>query len=106
MQALKQALGWHVTPAMRYLSARLYATVHAITDVERNIANKLKDNIQGVKEVMVKDTSGGCGAMYQIDIAAEAFKGKSIVKQHQEVHKVLQEEMKTWHGVTLTTKAN
>jgi stress-induced morphogen len=43
--------------------------------------------------------------MFKIAVVAEAFKGQSIVKQHQAVHKVLAEDVKKWHGLTLETSA-
>lgn len=75
------------------------------TETEKGIAEKLKQSLTAVKNVSVRDTSGGCGSMYEIDIVADDFKGMSVVKQHQLVHKVLKEEIKQWHGLTLNTKA-
>ncbi|KAG2426694.1 hypothetical protein HYH02_014734 [Chlamydomonas schloesseri] len=83
---------------------RRYCTV-ANSEAERAIAAKLKAGLQGVTRVEVQDTSGGCGAMYRIAIQAADFKGQSIVKQHQLVHKLLAEDLKRWHGLTLETKA-
>jgi stress-induced morphogen len=50
--------------------------------------------------------SGGCGSMYAIEIASPKFKGIPMVKQHRLVNEVIAEEIKTWHGVRLTTKAD
>ncbi|KXZ43563.1 hypothetical protein GPECTOR_87g426 [Gonium pectorale] len=83
---------------------RGYCTV-ANTEAEKAIASKLKEALKGVTRVEVQDTSGGCGAMYRIAIVAEDFKGQSIVKQHQAVHRILAEDLKRWHGLTLDTRA-
>lgn len=52
----------------------------------------------------VQDISGGCGSMYAIDIVSEQFKGLSVIKQHRLVNKILEDQMKDWHGVQLKTK--
>ncbi|GIL76652.1 hypothetical protein Vretimale_8839 [Volvox reticuliferus] len=95
------------------LRAQLRPLVHqlralctvAVSDTEKAIANKLKTGLNGVQRVEVQDTSGGCGAMYRISIVAEDFKGQSIVKQHQLVHRLLADDLKQWHGLTLETRA-
>lgn len=43
--------------------------------------------------------------MYALDIVAEQFKGMPVIKQHRLVNKILEAEMKTWHGVQLKTRA-
>ncbi|GLI65420.1 hypothetical protein VaNZ11_008986 [Volvox africanus] len=95
------------------LRAQLRPLVHqlravctvATSDAEKAIAKKLKTGLNGAKRVEVQDTSGGCGAMYRISIVAEDFKGQSIVKQHQLVHRLLADDLKQWHGLTLETRA-
>lgn len=37
---------------------------------------------------MLNTAAGGCGAMYQISIEAEEFKGKKTVMQHRLVNEV------------------
>lgn len=41
---------------------------------EQEIAQLLRERMPGVKAVRVQDTSGGCGSMYRIEVAAEEFK--------------------------------
>jgi stress-induced morphogen len=53
----------------------------------------------------VQDISGGCGSMYAIQIESTKFKGLSVIKQHKMVNEVLKDEIKSWHGVQLRTKA-
>lgn len=42
---------------------------------------------------------GGCGSFYAIAITSEAFRGLSMVKQHQLVNKTLKNEIETIHGL-------
>jgi stress-induced morphogen len=42
--------------------------------------------------------------MYQIEVVAEAFRGKSKVQQQQLVTKLLKEDIKTWHGFVMDTR--
>ncbi len=48
--------------------------VDAETDVEKKIAAKLAAALKGAVKVAVRDTSGGCGAMYAIEVVADDFK--------------------------------
>ena len=74
------------------------------TETESAIQEKLQSALT-VRDVDVRDTSGGCGTMFQIKITAEEFNNKSIVQQHKVVTKVLQEDISQWHGFTLVTLA-
>ncbi|KAH7558489.1 hypothetical protein BM1_04626 [Bipolaris maydis] len=53
----------------------------------------------------VQDISGGCGSMYAIEIESPKFKGLTVIKQHKMVNEVLKDEIQSWHGVQLRTKA-
>jgi stress-induced morphogen len=44
-------------------------------------------------------------ACRSIEVVSEEFAGKSIVKQHQLVTKLLKDEISQWHGFQLVTKA-
>ena len=46
---------------------------------------------------------GGCGTFFAISVESDKFKGLSKIKQHQLVNKVLEEEVKTWHGMQVRT---
>ncbi|KAK7474022.1 hypothetical protein BaRGS_00034732 [Batillaria attramentaria] len=76
-----------------------------LTEGEKALMDKLKSKFPGAKHVEVSDISGGCGAMYQISIEAEEFRGKRTVMQHRMVNEVLAEEIKAMHGLQLNTKA-
>lgn len=84
---------------------RCFATsIEAESETEKKIAEKIQ---QGLKSsvIRVADTSGGCGAMYSIEVVSEEFAGISIVKQHQLVTRLLKDEISQWHGFQLVTKA-
>lgn len=51
----------------------------------------------------VVDISGGCGAMYEIVIESNDFKGLSRVKQHLMVTNTLKNEIKDMHGLRIHT---
>eukprot|EP00882_Tetradesmus_deserticola_P009384 GHRQ01009904.1.p1 GENE.GHRQ01009904.1~~GHRQ01009904.1.p1 ORF type:complete len:105 (+),score=42.61 GHRQ01009904.1:342-656(+) len=80
------------------------AAVQANTDAEKSIAAKIQAGLNA-QSISVADTSGGCGAMYSIEVVADEFKGMSIVKQHQLVTKLLKEQIAEWHGFQLVAKA-
>lgn len=81
--------------------------IEADTAAERSIAEVIASKLEGGAErIAVRDTSGGCGAMYTIEVSAPSFAGLSTVKQHQRVTSALGEEVKKWHGFQLVTKAS
>ncbi|KAF2126117.1 bola-like protein [Dothidotthia symphoricarpi CBS 119687] len=75
-----------------------------LNEAELHVFNKIKAELDPVK-LEVQDVSGGCGSMYAIDIESPKFKGLTVIKQHKLVNKVLEAEIKSWHGVQLKTKA-
>ncbi|ESO95078.1 hypothetical protein LOTGIDRAFT_117448, partial [Lottia gigantea] len=48
--------------------------------------------------------AGGCGAMFQINVESEVFRGKRIIQQHKLVTQALEEEIKDMHGLQITTR--
>lgn len=46
-----------------------------------------------------------CVVVCSIEVVSEEFAGKSIVKQHQLVTKLLKDDIAQWHGFQLVTKA-
>jgi stress-induced morphogen len=75
-----------------------------LNEKERQIWELLMKELQ-CTNLEVQDISGGCGSMYGIDIVSEKFRGISMLKQQRLVNDVLGEEIKTWHGVQLKTRA-
>nr|KAJ0221136.1 hypothetical protein LSAT_V11C200073960 [Lactuca sativa] len=50
----------------------------------------------------VIDTSGGCGASFQVEIVSEEFEGKRLLERHRMVNGALVEEMKDIHALSIT----
>ncbi|KAK3024942.1 hypothetical protein RJ639_042946, partial [Escallonia herrerae] len=50
----------------------------------------------------VIDTSGGCGASFQVEIVSEQFEGKRLLERHRMVNAALTEEMKDIHALSIT----
>ena len=72
------------------------------TAKEREIEEKLRVKLAASK-VVVKDVSGGCGSFYDVTVASEAFKGKSVVQQHRLVQEAIKADIKALHGLTIKT---
>ncbi|KAF2015393.1 bola-like protein [Aaosphaeria arxii CBS 175.79] len=75
-----------------------------LSEGELHIFNKIKAELEPVK-LEVQDVSGGCGSMYALEIESPKFKGLTVIKQHKLVNSILAEEIKSWHGVQLRTRA-
>ena len=43
--------------------------------------------------------------MYGIEVESEKFRGVGTLKQQRIVNEVLKEEIKSWHGIQLKTRA-
>jgi stress-induced morphogen len=43
--------------------------------------------------------------MYAVSITSEKFKDLPVIKQHRLVNEILGEDIKSWHGIQLRTKA-
>ncbi|KIO28577.1 hypothetical protein M407DRAFT_71616 [Tulasnella calospora MUT 4182] len=65
---------------------------------EELIREKLQNRFSPSK-LDVQDVSGGCGTFYAISIASSAFKGLTMVKQHQLVQQELKKEIEGIHGL-------
>lgn len=76
--------------------------IQAESEGEKKIAEILKQNFSA-SQIAVKDISGGCGAMYEIFVESEDFRGKRQVQQHRLVNKALGDEVKSMHGLRIFT---
>lgn len=78
--------------------------------MHEDIVKKLEEAFPGA-QVEVIDTSAGHeshNSLYNIQVTViwDGFKDKSMVEQHQEVHEVLKEELKTKiHALRLKTRS-
>ncbi|KAJ1723342.1 hypothetical protein LPJ53_002290 [Coemansia erecta] len=90
--------------ATRALSAtpfRLNSETPAFeTSGEQHIYEKLKRELSPTK-LTVKDSSGGCGSMYVVEIEAECFRGKSRIAQTKIINALLKSELKDMHGMRI-----
>ena len=85
------------------IKEQLMAPEH-LNEKERHIWEMLMKELN-CTELEVQDISGGCGSMYGINVVSEKFRGLNMLKQQRLVNQVLGEDIKTWHGVQLKTKA-
>lgn len=86
-------------------SSTFASIIHAKSEAEKAIADKISSGISSAATISVQDVSGGCGSFYQIEVVASEFEGQSMIKQHRRICSVLEEEMKAWHGSKLITRA-
>ncbi|KAF2196879.1 bola-like protein [Delitschia confertaspora ATCC 74209] len=75
-----------------------------LSEGELHVFNKIKAELEPV-DLEVQDISGGCGSMYALNISSPKFAGLSVIKQHKLVNSILADEIKSWHGVQLRTRA-
>ncbi|KAL3695726.1 hypothetical protein R1sor_009802 [Riccia sorocarpa] len=64
--------------------------------VEATLTQKLQPTY-----LKVIDTSGGCGASFDVEIATAAFAGKRMLERHRVVNTALAEEIKDIHALSI-----
>ncbi|XP_077982900.1 bolA-like protein 3 [Glandiceps talaboti] len=94
----RSILNRSLIPTVRRL--RLFSSQ---TEGEVRISNILKEKFPKAESIQVADISGGCGAMYEVHIISDDFKGKRTVMQHRMVNEALAEEVKEMHGLRIQT---
>ncbi|XP_008208500.1 bolA-like protein 3 [Nasonia vitripennis] len=70
---------------------------------EEKMTTLLRNKFPKAELIEVCDVSGGCGAMFEINVIAPEFKGLNTVKQHRIINEVLKEEIKDMHGIRIHT---
>ncbi|KTF73952.1 hypothetical protein cypCar_00030673 [Cyprinus carpio] len=75
----------------------------SLTDGETRLKRVLQEKFPRASSLKVVDISGGCGAMYEIHIESDEFRGKRTVQQHQLVNQALKDEIKAMHGLRIFT---
>ncbi|XP_078462735.1 bolA-like protein 3 [Lampetra fluviatilis] len=70
---------------------------------EVRISSVLQEKFPNAKQVRVVDVSGGCGAMYEVHVESEEFRGKRVVMQHHMINQALKDEIKGMHGLRIFT---
>ncbi|OCH95852.1 bola-like protein [Obba rivulosa] len=89
-------------PVPRLQFRNYVAPTQQLTEGERTIYQKLTERFSP-STLRVEDVSGGCGTFYQIEIASDAFKDLSTVKQHRLVNETLKKDIEGIHGLQLKT---
>ena len=85
---------------LRHCAQRMFASQ---TEGEFKVTQILKEKFPRATAIKVTDISGGCGALYEIQIESEEFKEKRTVQQHQMVKQALKEVVKGMHGLWIFT---
>jgi stress-induced morphogen len=75
---------------------------HVVT--AEDLMSAVRDRIDGVEHVQAEDESGGCGAMFNLIVVSEVFKGKPLLVQQRMVNTALKEEIAQIHAITVKTK--
>lgn len=70
---------------------------------EQKMIALLRNRFPKAEVIKVTDVSGGCGAMFEVNVIAPEFKGLNTVKQHRLINEVLKEEIKDMHGIRIYT---
>lgn len=71
---------------------------------EEDLKRYLTERFPKAEEIGVADISGGCGAMFEIFVKSQEFKGLSTVKQHRLITESLKEQIKDMHGLRIHTE--
>ncbi|XP_013789352.1 bolA-like protein 3 [Limulus polyphemus] len=82
---------------------RYFSDKTTLTKGEEEIIRILKTKFPKASLVKVSDISGGCGAMYEVNLESTDFIGKNRVQQHMMVNEALKEEIKDMHGLRIFT---
>ncbi|GBG75295.1 hypothetical protein CBR_g19927 [Chara braunii] len=67
---------------------------------KEQVESVLKEKLQPTN-LVVEDTSGGCGASFDVKIASPLFAGKRVLERHRMVNSALTEELKSIHALTI-----
>ncbi|GAB9465990.1 hypothetical protein Gpo141_00003376 [Globisporangium polare] len=89
-------------PLNAAVRASQFSSLDNGTEAENAMHATLASALEAV-HVKVTDVSGGCGSMFDIEVASPQFVGQTRVKQHRMVNEILKEEIKGMHGLTIRT---
>ncbi|KAG5884659.1 hypothetical protein JTB14_005403 [Gonioctena quinquepunctata] len=108
-QLLKNIYNRHIYQQFRFILHRSinqrYCSSNNVPVTEALIMNKLRKKFPSASTINVEDTSGGCGAMFNVAVETAEFKGLSVMKQHRIVYDTLKEQITEIHGLHLETRA-
>ncbi|KAJ0969603.1 hypothetical protein J5N97_022480 [Dioscorea zingiberensis] len=66
------------------------------TDVEAALTSEFNPS-----HLQVVDTSGGCGASFEVEVVSEKFEGKRLLERHRMVNAALAELMQSIHALSI-----
>eukprot|EP00127_Corallochytrium_limacisporum_P005959 Clim_evm36s215 gene=Clim_evmTU36s215 len=81
------------TPYLAAVQSRHYSS-----PVEESMRQKLEAEFKPSK-LDIQDTSGGCGAAFEVYIESEAFKGMRALQRERKVTAAIKEEMQDIHAL-------
>ncbi|KAI8464103.1 MAG: bola protein [Monoraphidium minutum] len=64
------------------------------------LRSKLESALQATS-VTVLDTSGGCGAAFDVAVVSPLFEGKMLIARHRMVHDAIKEDMGGIHALSI-----
>ncbi|CAD6240863.1 GSCOCG00008966001-RA-CDS [Cotesia congregata] len=70
---------------------------------EEKMTSILRNKFPKAQTIEVNDISGGCGAMFEVNVITCEFDGLSTVKQHRLINDTLKNEIKDMHGIRIST---
>ncbi|XP_008545533.1 bolA-like protein 3 isoform X2 [Microplitis demolitor] len=70
---------------------------------EEKMTSILRNKFPKAHTIEVNDISGGCGAMFEVNVITSEFNGLSTVKQHRLINDTLKNEIKDMHGIRIST---
>ncbi|XP_012275598.1 bolA-like protein 3 isoform X2 [Orussus abietinus] len=70
---------------------------------EQKMLEILRNKFPNAQVIEVTDVSGGCGAMFEVNVTAPEFQGLSTIKQHRIINEALKNEIKDMHGIRIHT---
>ncbi|KAK0072254.1 hypothetical protein PV325_011638 [Microctonus aethiopoides] len=79
------------------------SNVLAGKQAEEKMISILKNKFPKAELIEVNDISGGCGAMFEVNVIAPEFNGLNTVKQHRLINDTLKDEIKDMHGIRIQT---
>ena len=99
-------LGQISTTYARERFARLMSSSGGLSSEERVSGMQAQLEEYGADFVNIKDTSGGCGAFFQIHVVSSKFEGMNPVKRQRKVHELLHDFIHDVHGISLRSQHN
>ncbi|GAQ91976.1 hypothetical protein KFL_008950040 [Klebsormidium nitens] len=65
-----------------------------------SVEDRLRSSLEA-EQLTVIDTSGGCGASFDVAIVSKQFDGKTRIQRHRLVNAALAEELKSIHALSI-----